>query len=113
MSKVYDEYQRRMAMAMALLNAAEIDPKAVAQVAIGSLAVAQVGDDEFLASLTGLVEAAAQLQEKWEAEAEAAQNDCNCKACQLRKAAQGGAVVVEEASAEEAAELLAAFGEGS
>ena len=114
MSKVYDEYQRRMGMAMQLVNLSEVDPKAVAEVAIGSLAAAQISEEEFIVGLTGMVRVAINLQAKWRAEAEeAAEVECNCKACQLRKAAQGGPVVVEEASPEEAAELLAAFGEGS
>jgi len=60
--------------------------------------------------LTGMVRAAVELQETWEAEAQA---ECNCRSCQLRKAAEGGDVVVEEATAEEAKRLLAEYGEGS
>ena len=124
-----EEAEVRYDMARGLLQAAGIGPAAVAEAALVLLAGADVGREEFIQGLRSLVVTAGRVQDGWDAAeddakaagkttttaaaAAAAEVECNCRSCQLRKAAQGGPVVVEEATAEEAAELLAAFGEGS
>ena len=132
-----EEAEVRYEMTRGLLQAAGIGPSAVAEAALMMMAGAAVGREEFVQALKQMVVAAGRVQDGWDAvgrlepgwvpddeaaaaatrsaeiKVRAAQNECNCRSCQLRMAAQGGPVVVEEATAEEAAELLAAFGEGS
>jgi hypothetical protein len=110
MSKVEKEYERRLALAMDLVEAARVSPRAVAEVAIASLAAAQVPEKDFKAGVESLLLGAIRLQEEWKAAEEAA---CNCTACKLDRAAKGGPVVIEEATADEAERLLAQYGEGS
>jgi hypothetical protein len=119
-----EEAEVRYDMARGLLQAAGIGPNAVAEAALVMLAGADVGREDFVQGLRSLVVTAGRVQDGWDAAeddakaagkttAAAAEVECNCRSCQLRKAAEGGPVVVEEATAEEAAQLLAAFGEGS
>jgi len=126
-----EEAEVRYDMARGLLQAAGIGPNAVAEAALVLLAGADVGREEFVQGLRSLVVTAGRVQDGWDAAAEEAKaaapeaapaaeaapapaaEACNCKSCQLRKAAEGGPVVVEYATEQEAAQLLAAFGEGS
>ena len=118
-----EEAETRYDMARGLLQAAGIGPAAVAEAALVLLAGADVGREEFIQGLRNLVVTAGRVQDGWDAaedDAKAAGKTttapaadvCNCRTCSLRKAAQGGPVVVEEASPEQAAELLAMYGEG-
>jgi hypothetical protein len=120
-----EEAEVRYDMARGLLQAAGIGPAAVAEAALVILAGAAVGREEFVQGLRSLVVTAGRVQDGWDAAeddakaaagkttAAAAEVECNCRSCRLRKAAEGGPVVVEYATEEEAERLLSAYGEGS
>lgn len=123
MSKVYDEHQKRMAKGHELITESGIEDAAIVEAIVGLLA--KEGDRvRFVLGLQEILKAAFEIERQWaldEAEAAPAsapaaapaqaEVECNCKACQYDRAVHP--VIVEYATAEEAAELLAAFGEGS
>lgn len=125
MSKVYDEHQKRMAKGHELITESGIEDAAIVEAVLGVLA--QDGDRvRFVLGLQEILKAAFEIERQWaldEAEAAPASAPaaapaeaapapaevCNCKACQLDRAVYP--VIVEYATAEEAARLLAEFGE--
>ena len=120
MSKVYDEHQRRLAKGHELITESGIEDAAIVEAVLGVLA--QDGDRvKFVLGLQAILQAAFEIERQWaldEAEtapAEAAPaptpaaEECGCRACEYDRAVHP--VVVEYATAVEAAQLLARFGE--
>ena len=121
MSKVYDEYQRRVEKGKEMIKEAGVEDAAIVEAVLGVLAP-NTDRVRFVLDLQAIVKKAHEAEHQWcldEAEtapAEAAPAEaapvaevCNCKACQYDRAVYP--VVVEYATAEEAAQLLARFGE--
>ena len=123
MSKVYDEYQRRVEKGKEMIKEAGVEDAAIVEAVLGVLAQ-NTDRVRFVLDLQAIVKKAHEVEHQWcldDAEKAApapalapapvapAAEVCNCKACQYDRAVYP--VVVEYATAEEAAQLLARFGE--
>lgn len=123
MSKVYDEYQRRLAKGHEMITEAGVEDAAIVEAVLGVLAQ-NTDRVRFVLDLQTIIKKAHEVEHQWcldDAEKAApapalapapvapAAEVCGCKACQYDRAVHP--VIVEYATAEEAAELIAAFGE--